>query len=664
MAAIAIDDRTEWLETDGRGGFASGTTAGIRTRRYHALLLPAMTPPTGRVLLVNGFDAFVEMPAGRFALSTQRYQPGVLHPDGVARIESFVAEPWPAWIFELPGGTRIRQELFLERSGGACWIAWTLLSGEAVTLHVHPFLSGRDYHALQRENGAFRFAADPCGAAVTFRPYDGVPPVTMASNGSYRHDPQWYRNFLYVLERERGLDDTEDLASPGAFSWAFSRESDSAVLTLLVQPTGAFQSGGDVVRAFTASRHAERSRREALGSPLDRAADTYLVRRGEGRTLVAGYPWFTDWGRDTFIALRGLCLARGRLAEARAILVQWAGAVSDGMLPNRFPDRGEQPEFNSVDASLWYVVAAGELLQLADTRAGLPAPLLDATERGALTRAIVAIVDGYAAGTRFGIRRDNDGLLAAGIHRQQLTWMDARVEGREITPRIGKPVEIQALWYNAVAVAATLDRRWHSLIPRIRRAFVARFWNERTASLADVVDVDHEPGTKDETFRPNQIFAIGGLPLMLIGGRRARRIVDRVEAELLTPMGLRSLAPSDPAYVPHYLGSPATRDAAYHQGTVWPWLLGPFIEAWVRTHGNNDQARLIARRRFLDPLTVQLHTAGLSHLPEIADAVSPFTPRGCPFQAWSLGEYLRLDRQILSVGRAAESAAVPEGACV
>jgi predicted glycogen debranching enzyme len=334
------------------------------------------------------------------------------------------------------------------------------------------------------------------------------------------------------------------------------------------------------------------------------------------------------------------------------------------MLPNRFPDRGEQPEFNSVDASLWYVVAAGELVHLADARAGLAQPLLDAGQRGALTRAIAAIVEGYAAGTRFGIRMDDDGLLAAGIHGQQLTWMDARVGDREITPRIGKPVEVQALWYNAVAVAATLDRRWRSLMPRIRRAFAARFWNESTASLADVVDVDHEPGTRDETFRPNQILAIGGLPLPLFGGRRARLIVDRVEAGLLTPMGLRSLAPSDPAYVPLYVGPPAMRDAAYHQGTVWPWLLGPFVEAWVRTHGNDGQARLMARRRFLDPLTVHLHVAGLSHLCEIADAVAPFTPRGCPFQAWSLGEYLRLDRQILSAGRETESPSVPEGACV
>jgi glycogen debranching enzyme len=258
-----------------------------------------------------------------------------------------------------------------------------------------------------------------------------------------------------------------------------------------------------------------------------------------------------------------------------------------------------------------------------------------------------SIVSGYAAGTRFGIHMDTDGLLAAGVHGQQLTWMDARVGDREITPRIGKPVEIQALWYNAVAVAATFDPRWREIIARIREAFVDRFWNEATGTLADVVDVDHVPGTRDDTLRPNQILAVGGLPLSLVDGDRARRVVDVVQRHLLTPLGLRSLAPSDPSFVGHYGGSPQTRDAAYHQGTVWPWLMGPFVEAWVRTRGNTKTARRQARTEFLEPLTRHLGTSGVGHISEIADGDEPFTPRGCPFQAWSLGEYLRLDRLVL-----------------
>ena len=640
---MTIDERTEWLEPDGRGGFASGTASGVRTRRYHALLLPATTPPTGRVVLVNGVDASLETARGVFALSSQRYGPDVLHPDGASRIISFTTEPWPAWDFDLPGETRVRQELFVDRATGATWIAWTLLAGSAATLRVRPFLSGRDYHALHHENRAFCFDAEVCGASVTFHPYDGIPPVALASNGEYHPDQQWYRNFLYAAERERGLDDTEDLASPGTFVCTLNRVSSRAILTLRSKPTCGFASGADVETAFDMAQSAEHRRRGAFPTALDRAADAYLVRRGAGQTLVAGYPWFTDWGRDTFIALRGLCLATGRLADARDILLEWAGSVSAGMLPNRFPDHGESPEFNSVDASLWFVVTVGEFLQLEREHA-----ICTSEERAALAGAIRAIVAGYAAGTRFGIRMDDDGLLAAGVPGQQLTWMDARVGDREITARIGKPVEIQALWYNALAVAGSHDERWLALMARVRDAFLARFWNSVSGTLADVVDVDHVRGARDDSMRPNQIFAVGGLPLALVSGRQARRIIAAVETELLTPAGLRSLTPQHSSYVPRYSGAPAVRDAAYHQGTVWPWLFGPFVEAWVRAHGDCAGTRARARKRFLEPIMEwHLGAAGRSHIPEIADAEAPFTPRGCPFQAWSLGECLRLDRSVL-----------------
>jgi predicted glycogen debranching enzyme len=657
---MTIDERIEWLETDGQGGFASGTASGVRTRRYHALLLPATTPPTGRVVLVNGVDANLETAAGMFALSTQRYGPDVLHPDGASRITSFTAEPWPSWEFELPGGTRVRQELFVDRATGTTWIAWTLLAGGDATLRVRPFLSGRDYHALQNENGAFRFDAEECGASVTFHPYEGVPPVAIASNGEYHVDPQWYRNFLYAAERDRGLDDTEDLASPGTFVWHLGPALQRAIVGLRARPTCAFASGDDVALAYETAHAAERERRAAFPSALDRAADAYLVRRGTRQTLVAGYPWFTDWGRDTFIALRGLCLATGRLADARDILLEWAGAVSEGMLPNRFPDRGESPEFNSVDASLWYVVTVGEFLQLEREHA------IDTDlERAALTSAVEAIVSGYASGTRFGIRMDDDGLLAAGAHGQQLTWMDARVGDREITPRIGKPVEVQALWYNALAVAGRYDAKWLTVMPRVRGAFLSRFWNSASGTLADVVDVDHVRGTRDDSMRPNQIFAVGGLPLALVSGTQARRIIAAVETELLTPAGLRSLTPQHPSYVPRYAGDPAQRDAGYHQGTVWPWLFGAFVDAWIRAHGDSADTRARARERFLNPFTEwHLGVPGRSHIAEIADAEAPFTPRGCPFQAWSLGEYLRLDRQVLSVAASVECAAKPEPAPV
>jgi predicted glycogen debranching enzyme len=643
---MPIDDTTEWLEADGLGGFASGTTSGVRTRRYHALLLPATTPPTGRVVLVNGLDAWAETPAGSFALTSQRYAPDVLHPDGAARIVSFTGEPWPTWEYDLPDGTRLRHELFVPHETTSVVLRWEIVQGSApVTLRMRPFLSGRDYHSMHHENGAFGFNPHATAGAgiVRFAPYDGLPRVEFCTTGAYRHAPEWYRNFLYRSERERGLDDTEDLASPGEFRWTLAAAGAEAVCVVHATDGAARLTDDGVGELAHALRAQERARRSAFATPLERAADAYLVRRGSGRTIVAGYPWFTDWGRDTFIAVRGLCLATRRLADARDILMEWAGAVSSGMLPNRFPDSGESPEFNSADASLWYVVAVGELLEHARSSPELLPPH---AER-ALRCAVAAIVDGYASGTRYGIRLDDDGLLMAGTPGLQLTWMDARVGDRVITGRIGKPVEIQALWLNATHAAAEGDPRWRDVFERGRASFIDRFWNESTGCLADVVDVDHVPGTRDDTFRPNQILAVGGLPVPLVEGETARRVVDAVERRLLTPIGLRSLAPDESGYSGRYEGGPGERDAVYHQGTVWPWLLGPFVDAWLRTRGGTQTARREARRRFLGPLLAHTDTAGLGHVSEIADAEPPFTPRGCPFQAWSLGELLRLDRDVL-----------------
>jgi predicted glycogen debranching enzyme len=645
---VQIDDRTEWLEADGLGGFASGTTSGIRTRRYHALLLTATTPPTGRVVLVNGIDVDVETSNGTFALSSQRYPPGVVHPDGATRIASFVNDPWPTWEFETGDGTRIRQEIFVPRGTACAILSWEVVAAAGpVTLRVRPFLSGRDYHSLHHENSVFRF--EPIvieRERVTFAPYSGVPEIECRTDGSYRHDAHWYRTFLYDVERERGLDDVEDLASPGEFVWQFAAAGSVAtcMFRALIEPDAVPAQEPPIGVEASRLRRAERERRAAATDALERAARAYLVQRGKGQTIVAGYPWFTDWGRDTFIAIRGLCLATGRLHEARDILLEWTNAVSEGMLPNRFPDRGEAAEFNAVDASLWFVVATHELLERAAESPGT----VSAADELLLRRAVVSIVRGYAAGTRFGIQLDSDGLLMAGRPGFQLTWMDARVGDRVITPRIGKPVEIQALWLNALAIAGETDREWTDAFERGRAAFVERFWNDRDGCLADVVDVDHVRGTRDDTFRPNQIFAVGGLPRAVVEGDRARRVVAEVEGRLLTPLGLRSLEPTDFRYSGRYEGDAASRDAVYHQGTVWPWLLGAFVEAWLRTNGNTAANRRDARRRFLTPMLDHLQAAGLGHVSEIADADPPHTPRGCPFQAWSLGELIRLDRVILA----------------
>jgi predicted glycogen debranching enzyme len=616
----------EWLEADRLGGFASGTIDGIRTRRYHALLLTADPQRGSRMVLANGVQVWLETPEGSFTLTSQRYAPDiVVNPEGAQSIASFEPDPWPHWVFELPDGNRIEHGLFAEPGHSEVHIYWRLLQGRGGMLAVRPLLSGRDYHALHHENDAFNFEASKTDGRIVFRPYQGVPAIAVAWNGTYEHRPDWYRNFLYTEERARGLDDVEDLASPGIFRRDLAEGE--AVMSIAADEQA-------VTESLEAIRARELTRRSKFPSRLHRAADAYLVRSGKRGTIIAGYPWFTDWGRDTFIAMRGLCLATGRLDEAREILLGWAGTISEGMLPNRFPDGGGAPEFNAVDASLWYLVAVHEFLsQARNTAAG---------DRQILESAIQRILDGYVRGTRFGIRCAADGLLAAGAPGVQLTWMDARVGDWVVTPRIGKPVEVQALWLNALMIASRKNEHWLDLYKTGRQAFEARFWDAERGCLHDVVEVDHVQGKIDSAFRPNQILAVGGLPFALLDGERARRVVDAVEARLLTPLGLRSLAQGEPGYAPRYDGSVRERDSAYHQGTVWPWMMGPFVEAWVRVRGGTAQVKREARARFLEPLLGHLDDAGVGHLPEIAWGDPPHAARGCPFQAWSVGEALRL----------------------
>jgi predicted glycogen debranching enzyme len=576
-------------------------------------------------VLVNALEAWLDTPAGSFALSSHAYLPDVVHPDGARHLAGFAHEPWPTWTYRLPDGSEVVHEVFVPHGAPAVVATWRLTKRGApgpYSLRVQPLLSGRDHHALHHENPAFRFEPARSGDRLRFEPYPGFV-TTMRANAAWAQEPLWFRGFRYDEESARGFPHREDLASPGTFR--FDLGAGDAEWTA---------AAGDAPLAPVAElRERERARRAAFPSPLHRAADAYIVRRGAGRSIVAGYPWFTDWGRDTFIALRGLCLAGGRIDVAREIALAWAGVVSEGMLPNRFVDDGEAPEFNAVDASLWYVVAVCELLGR-DPRA----------EHRDLVHAVAAILDGYQKGTRFGIRMDEDALVAAGIPGVQLTWMDARVGERVITPRVGKPVEVQALWVNALRLAGTrFDRPdWSALAERAEATFAHRFWNEETRCLLDVADPD------DATIRPNQILAVGGLPHALLAGERARRVVDAVEAKLWTPLGLRSLAPEEPGYAPRYEGGPEQRDAVYHQGTAWSWLLGPFVEAWLRVRGGTAPAKREARARFVAPLLAHLEHAGLGHVGEIADAEPPHTPRGCPFQAWSLGELLRLEHEVLA----------------
>jgi predicted glycogen debranching enzyme len=623
----------EWLEADAFGGFASGTVGTMRTRRYQALLLAATQPPAGRVVLVNGIEAWLDVNGQRFPLTMQHYAPDVRFPDASANLLSFDTEPWPTWRFRIGEEAIAVAEVFVAKESRETVLRWRLEGAatptfEAARLQVRPLVSGRDYHGLHHENPAFSFDATLEGERVQWQPYADLPVISLTSNGAYEHAPDWYRNFCYARERERGLDFTEDLATPGVFAFDLARAEAVLILHAHTGRGKPYEESALAHASHLASREAER--RAAFGSRLARSADAYVVNRNVGRTIIAGFPWFTDWGRDTFISMRGLLLASGRYQEAESILLEWADTISEGMVPNRFPDSGGLPEYNSVDASLWFVVAVHDFLSMGSVHAAT-------TSR--LQHAVDAILDGYARGTRFNIAADADGLLRAGVPGVQLTWMDAKAGDWVVTPRIGKPVEVQALWINALSAACGWNPRWETLRDQARQAFVARFVDPDSHTLYDVVDEDHEPGKVDRAIRPNQIFAVGGLPFPLVDGEIARAVVDQVESQLLTPLGLRTLAPVDPAYCPHYAGGVLDRDGAYHQGTVWPWLLGPFVEAWVRVHGAQG-----ARERFLAPLYAHLDRYGLDHISEVADGDAPHTPGGTPFQAWSLAELMRIEK--------------------
>ena len=622
----------EWLEADGRGGYASGTVGGPRTRRYHALLLVAAAPPAGRMVLVNGLEVWLELGGGgTFPLSTQRYAPELVSPQGWRSVTEFTRHPWPRWVFATQAGAVVF-ELFVAPDAGDTVLRWHGPDGGR--LCVRPLLSGREQNNLHAENPAFRFDATTAGGNVSWRPYPGVPATAALTNGAYTHAPQWYKNFLYITERDRGYDDTEDLASPGVFRFALAPDR-PAVMVL---------RAGDGLNVRAAAHaetiaDAERARR-AAGPELEQViAASYLVDRGAGRTVIAGFPWFGDWGRDTFIAMRGLALATGRYDDAGAILTEWAGMVSDGMLPNRFPDAGGAPEYNTVDASLWFVIAVHDFLQ-----AARPTPAVE----GVLAGAVTAILSGYRRGTRFGIRMDTDGLIAAGVPGVQLTWMDAKCGDWVVTPRIGKPVEIQALWINALRIGARWSAEWAPLATRATMSFAQKF-AAPGGGLHDVVDADHVPGRNDASIRPNQILAVGGLPFAVLEDEAARTVVEQVEAKLLTPLGLRTLSPDDLAYRPVYRGTLLQRDGAYHQGTAWPWLAGAFVQAWLRVHGNTDANRCIIANRVLAPLEAHLLVNGLGHVCEVADGDPPHRPGGCPFQAWSTGELIRI-RHMLGRG--------------
>jgi predicted glycogen debranching enzyme len=571
----------EWLETNGLGGWASSTVCFANTRRYHGLLVAATE--TERRVLIAKLDETV----GGVALATNRF-PGAIHPRGFEYLVAFARNVFPVWEYEV-GGVRLRKTVVAPRGENTTIVLYEVLAAPApFELRLAPFLAGRGYHALQHRGGS-------------------VDHVNVDVPGSrFESAPDWWLNFVYDREEERGLDAVEDLWTPG-FHVVTLKEGDVLPVVLATERRE---------RDALAMIEAERARREALGGELERAADQFLVRD----TIIAGYHWFTDWGRDTMIALPGLCLATGRFGDARRILEHWAGAMSRGMIPNRFPDGTTEPAYNAVDATLWFFIAVWHYWKATGERAFVDS-LRDA----------IAWMD---RGTRFNIHIDADGLLDAGADGVALTWMDAIVDGRVVTPRRGKAVEVNALWVNALQIVAelTADDALMQRAVAVRNTFERAFWNEGAGCCYDVVG--------DASIRPNQIIALS-LPFPLFDDARAESILDVIDEKLLTPVGLRTLAPDDPRYCPRLVGPQRERDEAYHQGTVWPWLLGPYIAAAVRVRGERGRE---TARQLLANMRAHLGEAGLGTISECFDGDAPHTPRGCIAQAWSVAEVLRASR--------------------
>ena len=631
----------EWLETNGLGGFASSTIVGLNTRRYHGLLVAATKPPVGRLVLLSKFEETLFIEGQPFDLSANRY-PGVVHPQGFRYLKQFRLDPFPVFTYEIEG-IEIEKTVFMIHGQNSTVVQYELKDDhhpeqpKNLSLEIRPLIAFRDYHSTTRQNEALNSALQEAPGSVAVQPYVGLPKLHLAHNAAeLKKTGDWYRNFEYDAERERGLDFTEDLFNPCVLRFDFRSRRQGAVIAS-TEPRDAAHAAE--------YRLAEISRRRTVlqSSPLEddfivrlaAAAGQYIVARGDQKTVIAGYHWFSDWGRDTMIALPGLTLPTGKHDVARSILRTFAQHVDQGMLPNRFPDAGETPEYNTVDATLWFFEAARAYLAYTGD--------LDFV-RNELYPVFADIIKWHVRGTRYGIKADASGLLSSGEQGVQLTWMDAKVGDWVVTPRRGKPVEIQALWYNALCVMEDLARtfgdeagqkRYRNMATLASWSFNRQFWNEQAGCLFDVTN----GALPDPSIRPNQIFAVS-LKHSMLSAEHAISVVEKVREHLLTPYGLRSLSSSDPQYRGRYTGGPAERDGAYHQGTVWPWLMGPFITAYIKVNGDSAAARRQATE-WLAPLKNHLADAGLGNVSEIFDGDTPQRPCGCIAQAWSVAEILR-----------------------
>jgi len=652
--------KKEWLATNGLGGYASSTALSVNTRKYHGLLVAALNPPRDRRVFLSKLDEEITLDGRTYPLGANEFREGVF-PKGHKYISEFAVSPLPRFVYDVEG-VNVKKRIFLPHGRNAVVVLYDVVNGHtsALTVRVSPLVSWRHFHAVidrWKSPADFSQTHDDKELEISFKSPSSVLAVK-TTEGHYSPRGKWVERLFYREEESRGESCLDDCYEPGYFEMDVGigkSESFSLVAAAAKSKSELDEALDHMPRSFSDAQRMYERELERLNGLVNRfyetqkcavadwlswlvlASDAFVVTGGEDSeaVVVAGYHWFEAWGRDTFVSLPGLLLLTGRFEEARKVFATFNRYCRQGMIPNFLPDQAGPPAYNTVDASLWFVNAVLQYLKYTGDFRFVHEQLWETLKD---------IVDSYARGTAFGIRMDGDGLLC---HGPQLTWMDAVVDGRAVTPRGGKAVEVQALWYNALRTAQMLAggfgedayaERCAAMAEKVRKSFVEKFWNPRRNCLFDAVAED---GSEEESLRPNQIFAVA-LDFQMIDRAHGEKVVDVVQRELLTSRGVRTLAVTDPRYVGLYVGDRAKRDEAYHNGTVWPWLLGPLTTSFLKTEGYTDSGRDYAFRTFLaDIFTKGISEACLGAVGEIFDGNEPHSPRGCIAQAWSVAELLR-----------------------
>ena len=645
-----ISSTYEWIVTNGLGGYASGTVSGMTTRSYHGLLVAAVKPPTERILMVNGIHETLYYNNTYYHLGASEWEDQTINPTGYMYLNSFKLDgTMPVWTY-MCADLLITKRVWMVQGENTTYVQYEINRGlKPIDLSLKILVNYRSHHAVTHSNG-WNMAIEPVKAGVKVHAFENAKPFYLRSaDAEIVHGHTWYKNVKFNKDAERGLPYMDDQLHAATFS---ARLVAKDLLTLAFSTEETANLDGD--RALQNRREYEnhivnlatgKQKKADFNNPiyqqLVRAADQFIVARKTNQdenshSIIAGYHWFNDWGRDAMIALPGLLLVTGRFDSAANVLRTFAENVNQGMIPNRFPDAYEDPEYNTVDATLWYFEALRLYVESTN----------DMKLLKELWPILVEIIEWHIRGTRYEIKMDpNDSLLSAGEPSVQLTWMDAKIGDWVVTSRIGKPIEINALWYNAMISMAKFgklikksNKKYHDLAKHILAGF-QKFWHQEKHYCFDVIQ---GPDGDDPTLRPNQLIAVS-LHNSPLSPDQQKRVVDICAEKLLTPFGLRSLDPDHPDYVGIYSGGPGERDAAYHQGTVWGWLIGPFVSAHLRVYGDEKSAR-----SFIEPLLDHLLTNGLGTVSEIFDGDPPFKVRGCIAQAWSVAELLRVWQMIIT----------------